>query len=106
MIYVAEPEMAIIKDILQKHVPDRAVWVFGSRYRGNHRKFSDLDLIITGPEKIGISLWGDIKFDFEDSDLPYRVDILDWCELTPEFRAVVLRQGYAVLQENGNRNAV
>jgi len=98
MIHATEAELEIVRGILRRHVPDREVWVFGSRRRDGHRKFSDLDLIIRGERKLGVSLWGDIKSDFEDSDLPYRVDVLDWCELSPEFRAAVLRQGYDVLQ--------
>jgi len=42
-------ELAIVKAILARHVPDAVVWVFGSRATGKAKKYSDLDLCIKEP---------------------------------------------------------
>jgi type I restriction enzyme S subunit len=36
----------IVRDILQKHVPEYEVWAFGSRAKKTAKKHSDLDLCI------------------------------------------------------------
>ena len=36
----------IVRDILRKHVPQFAVWAFGSRARQTAKRYSDLDLAI------------------------------------------------------------
>jgi len=65
------------------------VWVFGSRARGDHRKFSDLDLLIEGqpPPK----LLGEIREKLEESLLPIKVDLVLEDELAESYRANVLR---------------
>ncbi|MAT39182.1 MAG: hypothetical protein CL946_06230 [Ectothiorhodospiraceae bacterium] len=78
--------------ILAKHVPECEVWAFGSRVTGGSRKYSDLDLVIISSEKLPLTLLGDIKHDFAESDIPYRVDILDWQRISEEFRTVIKRE--------------
>lgn len=67
----------IVKPILQRHLPDRPVFAFGSRTRGRAQRRSDLDLAVGGPEPLTISVLTDVKEDFSESDLPILVDILD-----------------------------
>ncbi|MDR0632205.1 MAG: restriction endonuclease subunit S [Holosporaceae bacterium] len=96
MICVSEFELAIILDILRKHTPDYEVRAFGSRYKWTSKEYSDLDIAIVGKQKMDFSLLGDIRDSFEESDLPFRVDVLDWHSLTPEFQAVI-EQGCEVI---------
>jgi len=97
MIDISEKELHIISDILHKFVPDCEVRVFGSRYNGTVKEYSDLDCAIVGKEKLDWKLIADIKEAFEESDLPYRVDLLDWNAITPEFRNTIQMHGYEVL---------
>ena len=48
----------------------------GSRVKGNPKKFSDIDLCFI--EKIPGNVQSHIDEDFEESDLPYKVDVMDW----------------------------
>ncbi|GHU61541.1 hypothetical protein FACS189445_3670 [Spirochaetia bacterium] len=96
MIAVTELEFTIILDILAAYVPDGEVWAFGSRYRGTAKPYSDLDLAIIGNEKLSARLLGDIRDAFEESNLPFRVDALDWNSLSKEFQAII-KSGYEVI---------
>ena len=89
MIAVSPAEMEIVLTIIKKHVPDCDVLAFGSRFKGTHNDASDLDLAIMGKEKLGLSLMGRIKEDFMESDLPFRVDVLDYHTMSPAFREIV-----------------
>ncbi len=100
MIHVSEAELEIILEILKTHAPEGEVWAFGSRQRGSHRKHSDLDLAVVGHGKQPLSVTGDLKEAFMDSLLPYRVDVLDYHAVSPEFQKildaaheVIFRQG-------------
>jgi type I restriction enzyme S subunit len=106
MICVSESELEIILDILRKYVPDCEVRAFGSRYKWTSKEYSDLDIAIVGKEKMPPRLLGGIRDAFEESDLPYRVDVLDWLALTPEFQAII-EQGYEVIygpKTNGKKH--
>jgi predicted nucleotidyltransferase len=83
---------------LERRVPDREVWAFGSRVKGTARKFSDLDLAIHGETPLPLSTSAALADDFDDSDLPFKVDVVDWALASPAFREII-RQDAAVLQQ-------
>ncbi len=61
--------------ILKSHEKDIAgVKLFGSRARGDYKKFSDVDLAV----KFIRPVYALLISDFEESDLPYTVDIIDY----------------------------
>jgi predicted nucleotidyltransferase len=96
MICVSEYEMKIILDILHEKVPDCEVRAFGSRYKWTAKDYSDLDLAVAGKLKLGLARMGDLRYAFEESDLPFRVDILDWHSISNEFQAII-NNGYEVI---------
>jgi len=80
MIFLSPKEQEIVKNILAKYPYN--FFVFGSRVKGTHRQFSDLDLGYRAiPERI-IAL---IEGDFEESDLPIKVDFVNLDRCSPEF---------------------
>lgn len=76
-----------ILQILQQHLPNQSnVWVFGSRVTGTAKKFSDIDLLIDAAEPLSLGLMARLAYDFEESDLPYKVDLVDWTAIDESFR--------------------
>ncbi len=84
-------DLNITRQILAKHLPSNAiVWVFGSRAKGTARTFSDLDLMIdNNHQPLPLTLLTQLLDDFEESDLPYKVDVVDWNSISDDFRDVV-----------------
>ena len=62
-------------------------FVFGSRAHGGPRAYSDLDLAIEWDRPPGLDRTTEIAEAFSESDLPYRVDILDPLAIEPGFPA-------------------
>ena len=98
MIDVRPDHFEIIKDILKRYAPDCEVRAFGSRATWTAKNHSDLDLVVVGEQKIARIQTIRLKEAFEDSDLPFRVDVLDWNAISPEFRQVIEKE-YEVVQE-------
>jgi type I restriction enzyme S subunit len=84
--------LEIVKNILTKIVPDVEVFAFGSRVTGPAKKHSDLDLLLKGKGIIDKAIMRKLKTAFEDSDLPFRVDLLDWETAKKEFREMIEKQ--------------
>lgn len=63
--------------------------VFGSRTSPTSKPYADLDLAIMGDEPVGLRTLALLKDAFAESDLSFRVDILQWCRTSPEFRKVI-----------------
>lgn len=82
-----QPLPASPKDREKQNSTER--YVFGSRLTDKIKPYSDLDLAIVGKNKIDRLVLIRLKEDFEASDLPFRVDLLDWHRISPEFRAVI-----------------
>lgn len=83
-----EQHMEILR-ILATYVPDREVWVFGSRVSGRAKPFSDLDLAIMGEIPLHFRQLSALKDAFADSNLPFRVDVVDWAATDDNFRALI-----------------
>ena len=89
MMDLSPQSVDIIKKIMQEYVPGCEVRVFGSRVNGTAKKYSDLDLVIVGEEKIPTRKMNALREAFEDSDLPIRVDVLDWHAISSDFRVII-----------------
>ena len=79
----------IVCDILARLLPEREVQVFGSRATGTAKPFSDLDLVIMGDEPLPVTTMRILRDAFDDSDLPFQVDLVDWAGVSEEFRKVI-----------------
>jgi len=89
MINIQPEYLEIVKTILTNHVPEAEVRAFGSRITRTAKDYSDLDLAIVADHKLDIRTLALLKLDFEESDLPFRVDILDWHAASHEFQKVI-----------------
>jgi uncharacterized protein len=78
MIDLSQHELDVVRSILERFVPDTEIIVFGSRIHGTAKPWSDLDLAIKPKSPLDWKLLGEIKEVFQESELPFRVDILDW----------------------------
>ena len=87
----------VVREILRKHVPDREVVAFGSRATGTAKKYSDLDLAILGDEPLSLDTIASIGEGFGESDLPFKVDVVDWARADEAFRAIIRRDALEVL---------
>lgn len=89
--------LAAVKEILAEHVPGCEIRVFGSRATGAAKPFSDLDLAILSADPLEARTLRRLKESFEDSDLPFRVDVLDWTSISERFRRTI-DERHVVLQ--------
>ncbi len=86
---VTPSDLVIVHAILRRHVPDRTVWAFGSRAKGAAKKFFDLDLAPLGDEPLPIATMAELAEAFSGSDLPYKVDLVDWATTAESFRGIM-----------------
>lgn len=86
-----EPEqLAEIRAILAEHLPKGvAAAAFGSRAGGNPKPWSDLDLVLEGPEPLSLRLLGTLTEAFDESALPWKVDIVDRHTVSEAFARII-----------------
>ena len=102
-MFIEEKHLRIINAILAKY--PYTFYAFGSRVKGTSKKFSDLDVCFI--EKISAIEKNNLEEDFEESDLPYRVDLLDWYQCDDAFQQLIYPDLRLLqLGENGKRLSI
>ena len=84
-IDLSREHRATVLALLEEHLSGTTVWAHGSRVTWNARETSDLDLVVFAtPEQT--DQVGSLREALEESNLPFRVDLLVWDDLPTEFR--------------------
>ncbi|MEI6462100.1 MAG: nucleotidyltransferase domain-containing protein [bacterium] len=82
-------DLEFIKTVIRKYLnnSENSVFIFGSRAIGNYKKYSDYDIGIEG-KKLDLLKQSYIEEEFENSNFPYTVDIVDFNQVTDRFRNI------------------
>jgi len=89
MAGIDEKEKEIILGILNSYASDCEVLIFGSRLDGNHKPFSDLDLAFICKYELELDRTSKLEYEFSKSDLPYRVDIVNYKKSSKKFKEII-----------------
>ena len=92
MLAITETERQIVLDILHKNVPEYEVWAFGSRVKGTAKRYSDLDLAIITEKPLSLETHANLVDAFSESDLDWKVDIIDWAACSENFKKIIQTQ--------------
>ena len=85
--------LRIVKKILRECLPENVkASVFGSRANGTTRHSSDLDLVLEGDARLDSKCLSALASAFEESDLPYTVDVVDINRIKGRFKEIVAAQ--------------
>ena len=93
--------LEMVKRILADHVPECEVRAFGSRATWTAKHYSDLDLAVVGHGPLTTRTLGHLKEALQESDLPMRVDVLDWHSISESFQKVIERD--CVVVQKGSK---
>ncbi len=94
LIDVEKDQMEILRKIINRHVPGKEIWAYGSRLTRKAEAFSDLDLVVFDCDSHSTE---DFREALEESDLLFSVDVMEWESLPEDFRENIKRK-YVVLQ--------
>ena len=86
-------DLEFIKQIIAKHIDPSShkVFVFGSRATGENRRFSDYDIGFEG-DPLDATTYFAIESDFEESDFPFTVDIVEMRDVSEGFKNIALQK--------------
>jgi predicted nucleotidyltransferase len=89
----------LVLNVLRTVLPaGTKAWVFGSRATGRARPYSDLDLAIDAGRLLTLDEIARLAEAFSDSDLPYRVDLVDWHEIDDRWRRTIVAECVALTE--------
>ena len=95
MIDLDQRHLGLAQTIIEKHLTNVGatvyVFVFGSRATLGAKKFSDLDICLQCPDTLTLpsAILSALRLDFEESNFPYFVVIVDYNACDPGFRNII-----------------
>lgn len=84
-----------VYQLAKAHLKGRKVrlYLFGSWARGEERRSSDIDLAVDCDTPVSPLLLAQLREVFEESTVPYRVEVVDLSRADDTFREKVKREG-------------
>lgn len=90
MLVLTPDELAQVHTVLARHLPSGVrVGVFGSRAGGSPKPWSDLDLVLDGQGPLPLALLATLAEAFDESTLPWKVDLIDRRVVSDAFGAII-----------------
>jgi predicted nucleotidyltransferase len=68
------------------------VMIFGSRALQKNRPYSDVDICLKASKPVPFSVLSQLSEELEDSDIPYRVDLVDFHSMSFQFKQVAMKK--------------
>lgn len=68
------------------------VFIFGSRATNKNRPFSDIDVGVIPANTINSTSYFSIIDELDNSDIPYRVELVDFSTVDDKFKQVALQK--------------
>ncbi len=81
-----------ILQVLKDNIPqkDAKFYIFGSRAKEKYKEYSDVDIAVKIPDKkLSADILGKILLEFNDSTLPYEVDVIDLNAIDEKFKSLI-----------------
>ena len=82
----------IVKKIVLDKIPKDKfnIFLFGSRARRKHRFAADIDIGVQGEIPLDQRVISTIKNEVDESIIPFKVDIIDFTDVSDDFKKVAL----------------
>ena len=104
-IDISTPAFQTVTKILRRYAPQYEVWVFGSRVKRTALEYSDLDLALITDKPLELFWMAELREAFSESELPFKVDIIDWASTDEEFRDII-RKEYVLIQKKEQKGVI
>lgn len=89
-----------VERILKERLPGVDVLLVGSRTREAVKRYADIDLLVMRDEPLAPRDRAMINAAFEFSDIPYKVDLLEWVTLPADFREALLENSEVLIRRS------
>ena len=96
-IDISPAALQTVTEILSRYAADYEIWAFGSRVKRTAREYSDLDLALIADKPLDLFRMAELREAFSESELPFKVDIIDWASTEEGFRKII-RDDHVLIQ--------
>lgn len=90
--------ITLVKQILFRYLEpkDYSLFIFGSRASGENKKYSDIDIGVEGKKPVKFLTLAKLQDAFEESNLPYIIDLVDFATVSDSFKKIAKKNSIAL----------
>lgn len=93
-------QLETVRRILHVHFEGLKVLAYGSRVSGvNLTPESDLDIAVVSEKPLNFDEMVAVEKAFADSELPFRVDIVDWAKMPESLQKSIKKENFVIQEE-------
>ncbi len=90
MFGLEDRHINFILKILRQNFSDAKFYIFGSRAKNTYKEYSDIDIAVDFKgQKLSADILGRVLIEFQDSTLPYEVDVIDLNSIDDKFKSLI-----------------
>ena len=78
-----------INKFISEQLKDVDIYIFGSRAQNTATEYSDVDIALKAKDVIDLNVILNLKAIFQDSNFPYKVDIIDLKNIDEKFFNII-----------------
>jgi type I restriction enzyme S subunit len=86
-----------VEVLIRRFLPNDEVRLVGSRARAGAKRHADIDLLVMRSRPLTLRERALLGTAFEESDIPFKVDVIEWSSLSPDFRRRLMESDAPVL---------
>ena len=90
---IAPEDKRKILGVLKTLFPKGDIYLYGSRARGSHSKFSDIDLAIDMHKEIPLHATNEARSMLNESNIIYKMDVVDMHRIPEKMREHIKKEG-------------
>lgn len=90
-----DADLSAAHAIIRAHIPEALadLYLFGSRARGDARRWSDIDVAVVPKRPLPTGLLAETREDLENSSILLNVDLVDMRAASAALREAIWREG-------------
>jgi len=81
-----------IVNIISVLIPEAKIYLFGSRARGNYKKYSDIDIALDVGKPLPIQDVDEVKSMLNESNITYLIDVLDFHSVNTAMQQEIMKE--------------
>lgn len=82
-----------IINLISALMPKVKIILFGSRARGTHGKWSDIDIALDAGKILPVADVDEIKSIFKGTNIPYKIEIVDFHSVSKDMQSAIKNEG-------------
>lgn len=90
---ISKEDREKIIGLIKALLPSAKIYLFGSRARGTHSQFSDIDSAVDAAQELSLLALDELKSILAASNLLYRIDVVDFCVVAEDMQRTIVCEG-------------